>query len=130
MADKALIYAERQTNLAIMGRGTIDGQGDKLAVHRKYLVNPLVCRFVECRHVMTRDITMQNSPMWMHHHLGLLTTWWSMVWPLRNCSTFKINCLTMDCCQNVHVANCDFTSNDDCFELEESSNAPSARTSP
>ena len=120
---KSLIYAEKARNIAIMGRGTIDGNGAKFLGKPKYRIKPFVCRFVECRHVMTKDVTLRNSPFWMHHHLacddvvvdGITVHNW-----VNNCN----NCLTMDCCHNVRVSNCEFSSADDCFELK--STAPRA----
>ena len=117
---RSVIYAEKQENIAIMGRGTIDGQGAKFLGQPKYRVKPFVCRFIQCKNVMTRDVTLRNSAMWMHLHLacddvvvdGVTVDNW-----VNNCN----NCLTMDGCHNVRVANCSFSSSDDCFELKSTS---------
>ena len=120
---RSLIYAEKQENIAIMGRGTIDGQGARFLDQPKYRVKPFVCRFIQCRGVMTKNVTLRNSAMWMHLHLacddvvvdGITVDNW-----VNNCN----NCLTMDGCQNVRVANCSFSSSDDCFELKSTSLRP------
>jgi len=120
---RSLIYAEKQENVAITGRGTIDGQGAKFLGQPKYRVKPFVCRFIQCKGVMTKNVTMRNSAMWMHLHLacddvlvdGVTFDNW-----VNNCN----NCLTMDGCHNVRVANCNFSSSDDCFELKSTSMRP------
>jgi polygalacturonase len=66
--EKSLIYAENVDDVAIEGRGAIDGQG--AAFQGPYKVRPYTLRFIECRGVAVEGIALRNSPMWMQHYLG------------------------------------------------------------
>ena len=67
--DRSLIYAEKVRNIAILGRGTIDGQGGARSFERKpYRQRPYLIRMIECEDVVIRDITLRDSPMWVQHY--------------------------------------------------------------
>ncbi len=116
--DRSLIYAEDATNIAIVGRGTIDGQGDADAFQNKpYKLRPYLMRFVGCQNVLVRDIMLKDSAMWVQHYLG--------------CTNVHINGVTVhslvngnndgidiDSCERVRVANCDIVSGDDSIVLK------------
>lgn len=68
-----LVSAENAANIAIVGEGTIDGQGESwwnearavkdhgvLGAHPR----PKLIIFDHCKHVRLEGITVQNSPMW------------------------------------------------------------------
>ncbi len=83
---KALIMAEGQTNIAISGKGTIDGQGRELALNidslfyigqidsaqytfpemrpREYL-RPQLIEFVNCNNIRVTGVRIQNAASWV-----------------------------------------------------------------
>ncbi len=89
---RALIWAEGVENVAITGRGVIDGQGaaflgakaseeelkeienakpspNRHTPHPNYAKRPYIIRMTSCRDILIEGVTMQNSPMWMQHYL-------------------------------------------------------------
>src|SRR5262249_44281655 len=54
--ERSLIYAEKVENVAIQGRGTIDGQG--AAFEGPYKVRPYMIRMVDCRDVSVSGVSI------------------------------------------------------------------------
>ncbi len=113
--EKSLLYAEGAEQIAIHGRGVIDGQGGSF--RGPYKVRPYMLRVISCRHVSVTGITLRNSPMWVQHYLA--------------CDDVHIEGLTVhsrvnqnndginiDCCRRVRIANCDISSGDDAIVLK------------
>ena len=90
---RALIWGEGLRDIAITGKGTIDGQGRKFRSNRpdeaelaklvaiyddstrytpqaRYINRPYIIRLISCRDVLVRDVTLLNSPMWMQQYLN------------------------------------------------------------
>jgi len=83
---KALVMAESQENIAITGKGTLDGQGRRLALNidslfyvgqiestqytfpeqrpKEYL-RPQVIEFVRCKNIRVTGVTIKNSASWV-----------------------------------------------------------------
>ena len=78
---------------------------------------PWVIRAIECTGVTVRGVTLQNSSMWMQHYQACDDVVVDGV-TVRNYNCKQSNCLTLDGCHLAHVANCNFASCDDCFELK------------
>ena len=119
--DKSLIYAEKAENIAIMGRGTIDGQG--ASFEGPYKVRPYLIRIIECKNVMVKDLTIRNSPLWVQHYLA--------------CDNVTIDAITVDSvvngnndgididsCTKVRISNCNIISLDDAIVLKSTSDRP------
>jgi len=119
--DKSLIYAEKAENIAIMGRGTIDGQG--ASFEGPYKVRPYLIRIIECNNVMVKDLTIRNSAMWVQHYLA--------------CDNVVIEAITVDSvvngnndgididsCRKVRISNCNIISLDDAIVLKSTSDRP------
>ena len=113
--DKSLLYAENAENIGIGGAGCIDGQGKSFK--GPYKVRPYLMRFVSCRGIKMRDVTIRNSPMWVQHYL--------------NCEDVHIHGITVnshvnenndgidiDCCRRVRISDCDISSGDDAIVLK------------
>ena len=119
--DKSLIYAEKAEIIAIMGRGTIDGQG--ASFEGPYKVRPYLVRIIECKNVMVKELTIRNSPMWVQHYLA--------------CDNVVIEAITVDSvvngnndgididsCSKVRISNCNIISLDDAIVLKSTSDRP------
>lgn len=64
--DSGLIYAYQQENIAVTGLGTIDGQGGHVAFKTKVDPGnrPMIFLFRDCKNVVVKDVTLQNSAHW------------------------------------------------------------------
>ncbi len=116
--DKSLIYGEKLKRIAITGNGTIDGQGRPFK--GPYKVRPYMIRIIQCQNVMVKDVTIQNSPMWVQHYLA--------------CDDVRIDGITVrsrvngnndgidiDSCHRVIISNCNVSSGDDAIVLKSTS---------
>jgi len=125
--DKSLIYAERVHDVAIIGRGVIDGQGGaKTFLKQPYKKRPFLIRMIECKNVALRDITLQNSSMWVQHYLGCenLLIDGITVHSLVNKNNDGID---IDSCDRVRIANCDIVAEDDAIVLKSTTPRPCRR---
>ncbi len=120
---KSLLYAEGAENIAIVGRGTIDGQGT--AFSGPFKRRPYLIRLIECRNVTLRDVTLQWSPMWTLHLLACEDV---VVDGLRIQTVPPINRnndgIDVDSCWNVRIANCLVRTQDDAIVLKSTSPRP------
>lgn len=122
--DKSLIYAEKQEGLAILGQGTIDGQGgDPVFQGKPYKERPYLIRMIECRGVTVRDVTIINSPMWVQHYLGCEGVLIDGV-TVHSQVNANNDGIDIDCCERVRIANCDIISGDDAIVLKSTSGRP------
>jgi polygalacturonase len=130
---KSLIFADGVDNLQISGKGTIDGQGEKLALHVDSLFyagqldsanyvfkekrpvvtqRPQIIYFFCCKNIRVSGITIQNSASWVQSY--------------RMCKNLEIDRIRVDSdtywnndgidiidCQNVSITNCYVNASDD-----------------
>ena len=115
-------------NIAIVGRGTVDGRGEDwwqairkqkktgkavLAYDRPRLIN-----LYRCHDVYIQGLRLRNSPSWTVHPIGcedLVVEGVSIVNPLDSPNTDGIN---PESCRNVRIANCFIDTGDDCITLK------------
>ncbi len=64
--SRSLIHAEGVQNIAVTGRGVVDGHGDISTEFPKVRAHPI--HFVECRNVGVRGVTFRNSTTWIQHY--------------------------------------------------------------
>jgi polygalacturonase len=116
--NKSLIYGEKLDRIAIIGSGTIDGQG--ASFKGPYLVRPYMIRFIQCRNVTVKDITLKNSPMWVQHYLACddVRINGIMVRSVVNHNNDGIN---IDSCERVIISDCNIRSGDDAIVLKSTS---------
>ncbi len=119
--NKSLIYGENLTNIAIVGKGTYDGQGESF--EGEWLVRPFGFRFVECTNVRMENLTLRNSPMWMQHYLQCnnVTIRGITVWNHCNKNNDMID---IDGCRNVLIENCTGDTDDDGLTLKSTTKRP------
>lgn len=137
------IYALEQTNIAITGKGTLDGQGpwwhqwrsqwgaDSRALVEQgnrgvpvaervygegHFLRPNFIQPVRCRNVLIEGVRVVNSPMWTLHPLY--------------CTNVTIRGVTVetrgpntdgcdpDSCTDVLIENCIFSNGDDCIAVK------------
>ncbi|NOY43475.1 MAG: glycoside hydrolase family 28 protein [Planctomycetes bacterium] len=123
---QSLIYGEDLHDIAVVGRGTIDGQGDadvfkpRGAVPEyglRHGLRPYLIRLVTCRKVLVRGITLRDSPMWTQHYLACddLTVDDIHVYAHVHHNNDMID---IDCCRNVRISNCTSDTTDDGITLK------------
>jgi polygalacturonase len=124
---QSLISGEGLENVAIVGRGTIDGQGKAFAWTRErpYEDRPYLIRLARCRDVLIEGVRLQNSAMWMQHYLACerLTIRGITV---HNHVNYNNDGLDIDSCEDVTVAQCVIDSDDDAICLKSTMDRPCA----
>lgn len=113
---QSLIAGEDLQNVAIRGRGTIDGQGEKFH-WKQYRDRPYVIRLIGCRDVLVEDVHLRNSPMWMQQYLACerLTVRGIAVF---NHASYNNDGLDIDGCRDVSISDCTIDSDDDALCLK------------
>ena len=113
---QSLIAGEDLENVAIRGRGTIDGNGAAFR-WREYKNRPYLIRLVNCRDVLVQDVSLRNSAMWMQHYLACDRVRLSgiSVW---NHVTYNNDGVDIDGCHDVTIDGCTLDSDDDALCLK------------
>lgn len=114
----ALIYGEGLQHVAILGQGTIDGQGG--AFSGDYLQRPYLIRFVGCSDLTLRDVTLTNPAMWTVHYLACDRVNVDGIVIRSRCNKNNDG-IDIDSCRGVRVANSDISSGDDAIVLKSTS---------
>jgi polygalacturonase len=117
------IGGEGLRDIAITGRGTIDGSGHvwwarHLKNWPKELPRPLLVRFVNCSNVLVEGVTLTNSPMWTLSPLAcdnVSITHITIKNPPDSPNTDGIN---PDSCSNVRISDCHVDVGDDCITIK------------
>ena len=125
--------AESQTDIAVTGKGTIDGQGRELALHidslfyagmidsnrynfverrPRFNIRPQLIEFVNCRNIEIRNVTLRNAAMWVQTHDKCANI---VIDNVRTESDAYWNNDGIDIsdCRNVQITNCYVNSADD-----------------
>jgi polygalacturonase len=121
-AVHSLLYGENLHHIAIVGRGTIDGNGAADAFNttradHRYKRRPYIIRFATCRNVRVEGITLRNSAMWVQHYLGCDTVVIRDLDVFSHCNRNN-DMLNIDSCRNVHVSGCIGDTSDDAIVLK------------
>lgn len=118
----SLVYAENQHDIAITGKGAIDGQGEAFR-WEEYRDRPDVIRIVSCRDILIEGIKLRSSPLWMQHYLDCDNLRIHGI-NVFNHSTYNNDMLDIDCCRNVLISDCIGDSDDDGITLKSTSDKP------
>lgn len=116
------IYAENEENIAITGRGKLDGQGDfwwKRVKHNTNLYpRPKLISFQGCNNVLIEGVTLINSPSWTVNPICCENVTIDKIWiknPTESPNTDGVN---PESCKNVHISNCHIDVGDDCITIK------------
>jgi polygalacturonase len=121
----ALICGENLENIAITGRGTIDGGGlmwwklfkDKKLSH----VRPRLIRVVNCRNVLIDGITLTNSAFWTLNPVACDNVTISRVTVKNPPDSPNTDGINPDSCSNVRISDCYIDVGDDCVTIKSGS---------
>lgn len=110
--QRSLIYAENQSNIGIIGKGVLDGNGGSVDFLINEDVKPYGIRFHSCKNVLYENVFLRSSGFWMMHNF--------------NCDSLTIrnvrivnhgygnnDGINIDACRNVLVENCTVDANND-----------------
>ena len=125
-----LIYAYGETNIAITGKGTIDGQGSNetwwpMCGAPRYgwkegMVAQRNINLYSCNTVLIEDVTLLNSPFWVIHPLFCESLTVRGVY-VYNRGPNGDGC-DPESCKNVLIENCTFDTGDDCIAIKSGRN--------
>ena len=117
-----LIAGNRLENIAITGRGTIDGQGESWwqAFNKKTLAHPRprLIGFADCHNVLIEGITCTNSPAWTVNPVrceNVIIHGLTIINPPNSPNTDGIN---PDSCRGVRISDCYVSVGDDCITIK------------
>ncbi len=127
---QSLIWAMDGQDIAIVGRGTIDGQGQNWWQPRapdnaqedgqrlRETLRPRLIELLRCSNVRLEGFTCRNSASWTVHPLvcdNVTVDGITIHNPPDSPNTDGIN---PEACANVHIANCHIDVGDDCITLK------------
>lgn len=144
-----LVYAYKQNNIAVTGKGQLFGHGRRWwpwkktqqpdimlsremgykgtpvkerVFGREKGLRPSLIQPFDCKNVLIEDVTVHNSPMWCVHPVYCE----NMV--VRGIKVFSeedspnTDGIDLDSCRNVLIENCEFSNGDDCITLKSGRN--------
>ena len=127
-------------NIAVTGRGVIDGRG---AVwwqrHREKALDaprPRLIAFSDCSGVLVEGVTLTNSPSWTINPVRCDNVTVDKVTISNPPDSPNTDGINPDSCRNVHISNCHIDVGDDCITIKSGNEtsrpepARPARTSP
>jgi len=119
-----LLLADRQQDIAICGKGVIDGQGTLLAADTERLwkegklpdakegQRPVLINFRNCKNVTVRDITLKDSACWVEEYRDCEHLTIDNI-TVRSIAAMNNDGIDIDGCAHVAVRGCDINSEDD-----------------
>jgi len=119
--ERSLIYGEGLENVAIEGRGTLDGQG--ASFKGPYKVRPYILRLVACRNVLVQGVTFKDSSMWVQHYLACDGVRIEGITVRSHCNANNDG-IDIDGSQRVRITDCDISSGDDAVVLKSTLDHP------
>jgi parallel beta-helix repeat protein len=122
-ATAQLIFAEGQENIAIIGEGTLDGQGKafkKQGNNDEGIRRPHLLQIIDCRDVKIQGVTFRNSGAWMMHYLACDQLQITGI-KVYNHANFNNDGIDIDGCHDVTVSDCIVDSDDDGICLKSTS---------
>ncbi len=126
----ALIHADGQTDVAIIGQGTIYGQGDHPNFTKKdllakgwsdraaYLKRPYGLSFIRCQRVRVEGIRFENIAFWCQHYLDCDDVVVRGVTVDSKKHDYNNDGIDIDGSRSVRVSDCHFNVGDDAICLK------------
>ncbi len=118
--NQSLLFAEGCENISICGQGQIDGRGGHFPGEETAHGTPgrpFLIRFLDCRDVHIKDITLKDAACWMQNYLHCENL---LIEDIRveNQANYNNDGIDIDGCRNVIVRRCLVSSGDDalCFK--------------
>jgi len=122
-ANQFLIYGDNLEDVALLGRGTINGQGGSFKRLQHYGNRPFLIRMVNCRHVQVEDLTLLDPPMWLQHYLACQDVAIRGL-TIHSRSNANNDGVDIDGCERVRISDCVISSLDDSVTLKSTIDRP------
>lgn len=125
--ERSLIYAEKTTGTALVGRGAINGNGASSAFdqpdgrQRPYKERPYIMRFIECTHLLVSGVTLKDTPMWVQHYLACEDVRIENVTVRSRIPRRNGDGIDIDSCERVIITGCNIDCQDDAICLKSTS---------
>lgn len=127
-----LIAGEGLTNIALVGRGLIDGRGqtwwDAFNSGKMPDTRPQLVRLVDCRDILIDGLHFANSPRWALNPVACDNLTINQVTVRNPPDSPNTDGINPDSCSNVHIANCHIDVGDDCIAIKSGSEEDGRRT--
>lgn len=121
----ALISGEGLDNVAITGRGIIDGGGrmwwELMKQKEVDTQRPRLIRLIDCRNVLVENVTLTNSPFWTLNPLACDEVTIRGVIVRNPPDSPNTDGINPDSCRNVHISDCHIDVGDDCVTIKSGS---------
>ena len=121
-AYKPLVYADHAENIAVIGQGTLNGNGQRwwkeLREHKLAYVRPYMINFQYCKTIKIEDVTITMSPSWTVHPLycdNMLVRGVTIKNPADSPNTDGID---PDGTRNLRILDCTIDVGDDCIAIK------------
>lgn len=124
-AHAPLIAGEGLTNIALTGRGTIDGRGqkwwDRFSQGELEHTRPSIVHIVDCRDVLIDGLTFLNSPRWTLVPTACDNVTITRVTVRNPPDSPNTDGINPESCSNVHISDCHLDVGDDCISIKSGS---------
>lgn len=114
---QGILFALGAQNIAVTGRGTIDGRGWNWW-HKYGKERPRSLQMIDCQKLLIEGITIRNSPAWTVHPVccdDVTIHGITIRNPYDSPNTDGIN---PESCRNLHISDCTVDVGDDCVTLK------------
>ena len=116
------VYAKNGENIAITGRGKLDGQGafwwKMVKTNENIYPRPKLISFDACSNVLIEGVTLINSPSWTVNPICCENVTIDKLWIKNPSDSPNTDGLNPESCTNVHISNCHIDVGDDCITLK------------
>lgn len=117
-----LITGQGLKNIAVSGRGIIDGRGEIWwKMHRAKTLDaprPRLIAFANCTNVLIEGATFTNSPAWTINPVRCENVTVDKVTISNPADSPNTDGINPDSCRNVHISNCHIDVGDDCVTIK------------
>lgn len=127
--DRCLIFACGVEDIAISGRGEVNGQGGVFPSQNEdgsFGSRPMLFRYVDCQNIRVSGVKLRDPAAWTNAFIRCKDIWVDGI-DIRSRANWNGDGLDFDGCQNVFISNCKFDCSDDCICLQSSRTGISCR---
>ncbi|MBC8403554.1 MAG: glycoside hydrolase [Candidatus Marinimicrobia bacterium] len=126
--DYALIYGEDLENIALEGKGRIDGQGAKFVIENnkkpfRYMNRPYIIWFIKSKNIRVEDLYLTNSALWMQHYLACENIRITGI-EVYNHANKNNDMIDIDGCKDVIISDCIGDTDDDALTFKSTCGIP------
>lgn len=117
-----MIFGEDAENIAVIGRGVLDGQGDfwwKVFKEKSLeYPRPRLISFSRSNNILIEGIKLINSPAWTINPINCQNITVDKITIKNPADSPNTDGINPESCQNVHISNCHVDVGDDCITIK------------